>query len=51
MTDIGDREEIKPAVVIPIQEPIPSVKEPRQPVEEPARPVEKPVEEPVPVPA
>lgn len=50
MVDIGKEEEIKPAVVIPISEPIPSVKEPKEiPVEAP--PVEVEVEEPELVPA
>lgn len=49
MTDIGTIEEITPAVVIPIEEPIPSVNEPKEvPVEEP---VEVEVEELEPVPA
>lgn len=49
MTDIGKLEEVTPAVVVPIQEPIPSVKEPKEaPVE---TPVEVEVEELEPVPA
>jgi hypothetical protein len=55
MTDIGDLEEITPAVVIPISEPIPSVKEPRDvpadPEPETETPVEVEVEELEPVPA
>lgn len=50
MTDIGELEEVTPAVVIPIREPIPSVNDPKEvPVEEPMEtPIEVPTEEPVP---
>jgi hypothetical protein len=51
MTDIGTIEEVTPAVVIPISEPIPSVNEPKDvPVEAPL-PAEVEVEELEPVPA